>query len=494
MAHDASATWSGFNYQGKVALFHTLYHINEKLSENPDFDFSGYNLTLEHHEDFEISNSDVLISCHQVKAHKDPAFSNYRNALLEMALELRNYSEVRGFFHTWQEITLPDGKGLEEAIREDIESIITEYNDSEVKTDTYIEKALSGTSNPPKRAAILRKAFSGNGDTAETIIHALRDICAQDTGSVGKIKQYKYPDGRFACELENVETFIKNELQSLYNKIGIIYSTEQQDRAYHFLLGELDRHIIERHHNISQNPPLKVSFENIISILRTDFENVSDQYLLFHFKDLFVKQFERFCAEPGLCPDDHHSNCNNGGCCNLRDITNILFKLPAESLWCYYQNFVPHKDLCKEKNILNALNFDIESVLNVLFSIFYELNSGRKIHRKSSNQINYNSILDDKNLYLPTAIGQGLPSTLAKDILNNPLMIEILFEVKTLIAGVGVRSIDNLKDALNQNRSVESLQVYCRDLDDVRQEKINDIVSDLRLIPLNQAKDEINVT
>lgn len=51
MAHDASPSWSGFNYQGKVALYYALRLINEKAA---DFDFTDYSLVLENTEDFEV--------------------------------------------------------------------------------------------------------------------------------------------------------------------------------------------------------------------------------------------------------------------------------------------------------------------------------------------------------------------------------------------------------------------------------------------------------
>lgn len=65
MAFDASPSWSGFNYQGKVALYYALKCIN---SESVEKDFSNYNLMLEDNEDFEIVIDKAPISFHQVKA------------------------------------------------------------------------------------------------------------------------------------------------------------------------------------------------------------------------------------------------------------------------------------------------------------------------------------------------------------------------------------------------------------------------------------------
>src|ERR1035437_3369853 len=104
MAHDASATWSGFNYQGKVAILHTLTIINKKLDENLDFDFTNHELKLEHHEDFEIITPGGPESFHQVKAYNETLYSKYSNSLLELTLELKNNPDVKGYLHTWKTI------------------------------------------------------------------------------------------------------------------------------------------------------------------------------------------------------------------------------------------------------------------------------------------------------------------------------------------------------------------------------------------------------
>jgi hypothetical protein len=68
------------NYQGKVALYHTLTFIRQKLLVNVNFDFSDYELILENHEDFDIKGPNGFISFHQVKAINKTAFSSYKDA------------------------------------------------------------------------------------------------------------------------------------------------------------------------------------------------------------------------------------------------------------------------------------------------------------------------------------------------------------------------------------------------------------------------------
>ena len=108
MSHDASPTWSGFNYQGKVALFHSLGEIKKNLLNDETYNFNGYNLLVENHEDFDIESPDGFVSFHQVKAINKCTFGTYENALLAMALQLDNkvFIKVNGYLHTWRKISL----------------------------------------------------------------------------------------------------------------------------------------------------------------------------------------------------------------------------------------------------------------------------------------------------------------------------------------------------------------------------------------------------
>ena len=74
--HSAADTWSGFIYQGKVALYHDLKLINEKDSVDE------LHLQLDSLEDFAIiryENSEPKpITLHQVKAVKSHYYSKYK--------------------------------------------------------------------------------------------------------------------------------------------------------------------------------------------------------------------------------------------------------------------------------------------------------------------------------------------------------------------------------------------------------------------------------
>ena len=94
--HSAISTWSGFVYQGKVALYHCLKLINQGDTE--------FELQLDSTDDFAIYKDGKLISAHQVKAKIGDYRSNYREALEKSAsLELDRIAGIKRYFH----ISLP---------------------------------------------------------------------------------------------------------------------------------------------------------------------------------------------------------------------------------------------------------------------------------------------------------------------------------------------------------------------------------------------------
>ena len=83
-SQDASSKWSGYNYQGKVALYVVLYLINnpQELNKQDNDNWDLFALEIEGLEDFCILKNNEYISIHQVKAYESSnAISNFKNAL-----------------------------------------------------------------------------------------------------------------------------------------------------------------------------------------------------------------------------------------------------------------------------------------------------------------------------------------------------------------------------------------------------------------------------
>lgn len=96
--HSAADTWSGFIYQGKVALYHVLTLILHEANVNE------LELQLDSLEDFAIVRNDGTniepVSLHQVKAMKSHLYSSYQEAFVKLEKRKLEFPcERDAFFH-----------------------------------------------------------------------------------------------------------------------------------------------------------------------------------------------------------------------------------------------------------------------------------------------------------------------------------------------------------------------------------------------------------
>ncbi|MGJ0193475.1 ABC-three component system protein [Pantoea sp. RRHST58] len=98
--HTAISTWSGFVYQGKVALYHCLKIMSS------DYEASrGLKLQLESQDDFAIFHHQQCLSMHQVKAYKDTRFSTYSDGITTQRDNARQRGVPLAYFHVARAVT-----------------------------------------------------------------------------------------------------------------------------------------------------------------------------------------------------------------------------------------------------------------------------------------------------------------------------------------------------------------------------------------------------
>ncbi|SQD78544.1 ABC-three component system protein [Moritella yayanosii] len=93
--HTAITSYSGYIYQGKIALLHCLRLIEQAPEES-----RRLKLQIESIEDFAILNTDnTCKSLHQVKARKDRLFSDYRPDVEKLRDKANLHEDSEPFFH-----------------------------------------------------------------------------------------------------------------------------------------------------------------------------------------------------------------------------------------------------------------------------------------------------------------------------------------------------------------------------------------------------------
>ena len=125
--HDASSSWNGYTYQGKVAIYTTLKYINFYIQGQNAHKINSLKLEIEHLEDFSILESNNYISLHQVKAKPEvKTIGGYKAANIELLGKLANDNNIK-------EVNLHTASKLKDFDQDEIYSGIKDFDVSNKK-------------------------------------------------------------------------------------------------------------------------------------------------------------------------------------------------------------------------------------------------------------------------------------------------------------------------------------------------------------------------
>ncbi|WP_345852191.1 ABC-three component system protein [Shewanella algae] len=473
MAFDASPSWSGFNYQGKIALHYALLVINS----NPvDYDFENISLMLEDTEDFDIYENDILKSIHQVKAYNKSSFSNYSNALLELVIELSKRPHVKGYIHTWKNINnKPLFDSIKDSIKDEIKILLDEY-DKENNNNSNIIIAKSRSNNKPKIAAILKKAYTDK--SSQEIYEELKSIHDGQNDALLRLFPFKYEDNYF-CDLDNINEKIKTELSKALEARTLVVTQEHLDKKLNYFFGVVDKHIIDRHKN-KQGEKISISLSEIVQIVISDHEDISNEYLAYKFKELFANEFDEYMQDK-----DEYNEPADGLRCNLKEARKTLLGMNATELWAYYRNFCPHIYLERQNNTENAIILEMSGVRHALLKILNSIKYEYSLNEQQNSRLIYKKEIPELKYYSPTTITKlDKPKKIEQQILKNPSMNEILYEIGNLIYGG-----DEIYK-INTD-TITNTQVPRAEGEDERTKR-DDILKTITLTPIINATNELN--
>jgi hypothetical protein len=476
MIHDATPSWSGYNYQGKLALHYVLCHIHEKLMTDPTYTFRGDSIVLENNEDFELFVNGVVVSFHQVKAYKKQSFSSYCEALFGLALNLYNQTGPLGYIHTWKVINLPVDKSLQQAIEDFIRGLISEHDAA--PTSSTIFKAVNVTPGRSKTAKIIKQAF--DNFTVVQVYDALKAIVADPLLATSRIQCCMY-NGETCCSIDYINPLIKSKLQDILAIRGGVNTTKQIDSGFHYLLEMVDVYVTKRHLQKQASELLRIDIPDIVAILDADYEDVSSQYLAAEFKERFICLFDEFMNNP-----DYYSPPENleGFVCNLTQIKHLLLSSGSGKLFSYYKNFSPSVKFDSFTNIQQALAVNENGVTDVLLRIFNDINFAHCDNDAVNTKLVYRSLTNPENYYLPTTINDRSPTSIAKKLRANTRIVEDLYEINHMIYDGPQRM--SLSDQASTHTAAPP------SANEAEVERRDDYFNNLLLIPIQQAKDELN--
>ncbi len=134
--HDAVPTWSGFLYQGQIAVYLAVRQICELDKLGKKEEANHYTIEMEKCEDiavvYEENGCRQYLSIHQVKNQADRNIGEYKSPLMQLMMEKgfcwkNGYGVPDAYLHVSQQILINDGKTFEKKMEEWCLEIIKFY-------------------------------------------------------------------------------------------------------------------------------------------------------------------------------------------------------------------------------------------------------------------------------------------------------------------------------------------------------------------------------
>lgn len=428
---DASSKWSGFNYQGKVAIYTVLYLINhpEEADKKETEDWGLYSLEIEGLEDFSILKNNQYISIHQVKAYNSANTpSKLTNAFWGLiGKSIENNTVKKSCLHTLKEVTK-----LKKNTEVNIEYI------KKLEPDKEKEKNY-------------KKAYVGD----EVLLsEAFEKLAFYNTH-----KSYK-----LCVPLEDINDLIINEVKTYYSENG--YEAYKQDEKHleqvlNNILGKIDEHVYRRH-NQELTQYDYISFNDVINYIKEVPDTVSGNYNLYHLKRYITDATLEYCSD---CIDSEGESID----C---DICNL--KLYAEQLNSLdnlqFISFIRHLNISIE---LNKSNLSTNEIMQIASQIkgyndllnrieenqnFKGIENNRITHQvNSSNYINtsvsHTKVSRKQKEAEARTISQGILNNIDKDI---ELMISIEDSKGLISYDVDIESVRKLANKIGKSNNIST--------------------------------------
>ena len=277
-SRSAVASWSAYNYQGKVGIYVALHEIQELLSSSNDASLDLEKFYVEYEspegEDFDIKKDSKTLSRHQVKATQGKTLCSYRTVIdKDSSFNITGVDEDKCYLHVSENV---EGWGLSE--------------------EQYKSKY-------PRRTWV---------------------------ANLKKIRLYPYDDNREYCPIKEIKGKCSQLIKKIFNKLnpeshGHLQSEEAEDRFWR-ILENLDGEITKAHKNMSKQGGKRtcptICFQEIKDIINGEDEISTNRDYARNcrrLKDKFI------CSCEQAVDDFIRDNKSEGGAENLYQDTRRKF-------------------------------------------------------------------------------------------------------------------------------------------------------------------------
>lgn len=344
IVHDATASWYGFESQGRLGMLYFLKKIN-KLEEEKAKEIE---LEYEYMEDFSIytksQDSKEYTDIYQVKARKSLSNDDIKKVYGELALkQLALNNGVSVNLITRCEVSKNESY-LEKAIEIYLDKFINELEILESMDDlSEIVESLDKTNSKSKIKTIrkiIRSKFKELGD-----INSKEEIVIECTTNQYKFKIYK----------ENIENVQVNEIVDDFEKINLNiieelkkiliklephkeykhtdeYLEKVRESLIYLMSVKLEDYVLN-----NENQTFIISYNDVIEIIRKDQYEIEETFYLYKLNQKINEVFKEYCKTNGChWYSIELEECLNEQVCEI----NLLLKNLRNMTLTQYKSFL----------------------------------------------------------------------------------------------------------------------------------------------------------
>jgi len=395
----AHSSWSGFVYQGKVAIYTVLKYLNHYYPNVEEI--KKYELEIEYLEDFSIIKEGKHVSLHQVKAKPDTnTIGSYNEANLNLLGKLAKYPTV-------QEVNLHTAVEIKEFEKKDLYQGLKNYNVSKKKKELSTYKKL---------------IFEG--ENFDVFYNKLK--VSSNSGVVPVERVIKINDIKEMI-LDEISTFYTNCMDSRFRDQGA--TIENRYYMYSNFINLIEEMIHKGHLKTLESSKILISFETFFNILVDEsvfqFDNRTISSLLIH---NIIDDFNEYCVDYEINDNDSHETWWTH--------VNGLKKFSPEDFYLLCRKLTPH--LIPKNNAQLSIN-EFRKIMQpdaVRDSFIHALIS---FARKISVPMNVESayvIQAGKEFYALSTINSRGPNAhnrlgekIYKNLNTNDEILKMLFEI-----------------------------------------------------------------
>lgn len=432
---DASSSWSGYQYQGKVSIYMVLKMINDFIENEECEEYKNYSIEIEKMEDFSIIHNGEYESIHQVKARAgDKTINPYLDAMGKLNEEKIKLPSLKLNLHTICNINDWSIEGYRKCLNTKIRNLSNSLKECKKENEKIrITKDIQYFNS-----LLSNESFFEN------------------------IKLYKYPNKNYYCDLDEIEKIIIHEIKRYLilndkeHKIGSV------DIIYYQFIGFMDEYIKKRHEGVAKE---RIEFKEFKD--RLDDDNIlkrDENYYIYLTKERYIYNIHKYCE--GICKNKGGCNIgldNNDQKCKLVSVFELIKNTKLYDLKKIIFRINPHIEILDWERDNNELVSHLKAYF-ICNLVNHEIDYKCDI---SNNSISYRK---DNKSYLPTTIVDipdylkpGMTEEYIKNLRNNELLLRDLFESNMFITG-NIDKENILEDSydvdeIDENKKIQDLEI-----------------------------------